>query len=316
MADDTIGEKSKSKDFEEEVADGQVDETEEEEHARAEVEGQHCIPRHDAPRFAEQFLAYLFGHVAGTAVLLAQSFDEFLELWRALLLLAGIVNVCLEEVLPESVALAGCLVVGLLLLLGAVQLATLLALEHEEMYLDVVVGHALLRSHADEARIERQGGDNGCGNQGVLLRVWNTQPSELQRVVLIEAEHEKDIDGDEPSEACHAIKDTTEAALLASQASQLTIRAIEDVCPAKQQDADNVEPKPVPTFIIEAAVQEEVATSRTDKHRSDGDCIGVDVELGEEHSQEITQWTHNTIVEPILCLWRLKCGKIFFLKVL
>jgi len=71
MADDTIGEKSQSDYLEEEVADGQVEETEEEEHTRAEVEGQHCVPRHNVPRLSKQFLAYLFGHIAGTTILLA-----------------------------------------------------------------------------------------------------------------------------------------------------------------------------------------------------------------------------------------------------
>ena len=102
VAVDTVGEESQTDNLEEEVADGQVDETEEEEHTGAEVEGQHSVPGHNASRLAEQFLAYLFGHISCAAVLFAQEFQEFLELGRALLLLAGVVNVGLEEEPPND----------------------------------------------------------------------------------------------------------------------------------------------------------------------------------------------------------------------
>ena len=191
------------------------------------------------------------------------------------------------------------------MLFGAVQLAAFLALEHEEVYLDVVVGQSLLRSHADEARIERQRRDDGCGDEGVLLGVGDAQKAELQRVVVVEAEHQQDVDGEEPSVASHTVEDASQAALLASQTSQLSVGAVKDIRPAEQQDADDVEPKALPALVVVAAMHEKDAAGGTDKHRGDGDGIGMNIELGKEHGQEITQRAHHAIVEPVFCFRRL-----------
>jgi len=306
MTVDAVGEKPHDDGLEEEVACGNVEEAEEEEHAGAEVEGKHRVPRHDALRLLMELFADVFGHVACAAVLLAQQFHEFLELRRGLLLLARVVDVCLEEVFPEAVALAGCLVIGLLLLLGVVQFAALRAFEHEEMYLDVVVGQSLLTAHSGEARVESQDDDHGCGDGDVLLCVGDAQPTELETVVLVEAEHQADVDGDEPCEASHAVEDAPQAALLARQSRQLSVRTVEYVCPAEQKDADKIEPKSLPALVVEAAMHEEVGRGSTDEHGENRDGVGMNVKLGEEQRTKITEWTHDSIVEPILCLRGLK----------
>ena len=296
VAFDTVGEESEGNNLEEEIAGGQVDEAEEEEHTAAEVEGEHGIPGHEQPRLAQQFLAYPLGHVAGTAVFLPQGLNEFLELRRVLLLLASIVNIRLEEILPETVPLVGKFVERLLLLLGGVQLAALLALEHEEVNLDVVVRHPLLWSHAGEARIEGQGRGDGSGDEHVLLCVCYAQKAELYRVVVVEAEHEGDVDGDEPGEPRHAVEDAPQAALLARQTCQLAVGAVQEVSHAEQQDTDEVEPKPLPALVIKAAVQEKDTAGGSHEHGGDGDGIGMDVELGKKHCQEIAERSHHAVV--------------------
>ena len=134
--------------LEEEVADGQVDETEQEEHTRTEVEGEHRIPRHHSLRLAMQFLANLVGHIAGASIFLAKRGNQLLEFRRRLLLLTGIVYISLEEILPEAIAFAGSLVIDFLLLLGVIQLAALLAFQEEQVNLNVIVGKPLLAAHS------------------------------------------------------------------------------------------------------------------------------------------------------------------------
>ena len=53
-----ICEKSHADGFEEEIEDWQVDETEQEEHAGTEVEGEHCVEGHDGFRLAMKLLAH------------------------------------------------------------------------------------------------------------------------------------------------------------------------------------------------------------------------------------------------------------------
>ena len=239
-----------------------------------------------------------------------------LELRGGVLLLTRIVNVGLEEVLPETVAFAGRLVVCFLLLLGAVQLTALLALQHEEVYLDVVVGQSLLGSHACEARIEGQCCDDGCGNEGVLLRIGDTQPSELQRMVLVEAEHQKDVDGNEPCEARHAVQDASQTALFACQSGQLSVCTVKQIRHAEQQDANDIEPKSAPALVVEAAVIEENTAGSSDEHGGDGDSIGMDVQLGKEHRQKVTKRTNHAIIKPVFRLGGLECGKVFVFEFL
>ena len=108
------------------------------------------------------------------------------------------------------------------------------------MHLDVVVGKSLLAAHSYEARIECQTDNHDGCYDGVLFRVGYSKPSKLQRMVVVEAHHQEDIDGHKPHKTRHSIEDSAQAALLARHASQLTVGAVEDICLAEQQDADDV----------------------------------------------------------------------------
>ena len=134
-----------------EIQYGHVNQTEQEEPERTEIEGQQTIPLDDRQRVATELIANLLGYLVGTAELLAQTGHQALELRSSGLLFLSVADVRLLEI----TLIPGCrgvhLVVDLLLALRIVELSTFLTLQEEEVYLDVVVGQALLTSNAHEA---------------------------------------------------------------------------------------------------------------------------------------------------------------------
>ena len=90
---DIISQQAHDDDLEKEVQNGYIEQTEEEEPGRTEVEGEQTVPFHQWQRVAMEFFAYLCRHITGTAVFLSQQRHETLELRGGLLLLAGIVDV-------------------------------------------------------------------------------------------------------------------------------------------------------------------------------------------------------------------------------
>ena len=133
------------------VKRGKVYEAEEDEEGSTEVKGKHSVPLHQFERLGMQLLTDLGRHIVGRAEFLFQYTHQALELRSRLLLLAGIGNVRFQEYLPKTVSLGGSGIIFLLLLLGIYQLASLFALQEEEVCLDVIVSNALLPAHAVEA---------------------------------------------------------------------------------------------------------------------------------------------------------------------
>ena len=113
--------------------------------------------------------------------------------------------------------------------------------------------------------------------EDVLLRIGDAQKAELQRMVVVEAEHEGDVDGDEPCESCHTVEDASQTALLPRQPGQLPVGAVKQIRHTEQKDSYDVEPQPVPTLVDETAVIEEVAAGSPYEHRGNGDGVGMNV---------------------------------------
>ena len=133
---------------------------------------------------------------------------------------------------------------------------------------------------------------------------------------MVEANHQEDVDGDEPSEARHTVEDAPQTALLARQSGQLSVRTVQQVGKTKQQDADEVKPESLPPFIVEAAVQEKDTAERANEHGSNRDGIGMDAQLGKEHRHKIAHRTNQAIVKPILRLRGLQGCQVFLFQLL
>ena len=289
--------------FPKEMDGGHVEQTEQEEPELAEVERQQAVPEDDGQRTVVELLADAGRYGVQRAVLAAQRLQQALKLRGDLLLLAGVVDVRLLEVtLGPAVGLGRHLVVQLLLPLRRIELAALLALEEEEVHLDVVVGQSLLASKSGKTRCNTQRIDHGRGNEGVLRRVGYAEPLELEVVVQVEAVDQQMVDGDEPRETSHAVEYAAQPALLARQAGQLAVGAVEHVGHHQEGDGDEVHRESPQAAVVETAAGEEAGTGGTDDHRPDGDGVGVDVELGQEYGQIVTEGADDVEVKPVFRL--------------
>ena len=122
--------------------------------------------------------------------------------------------------------------------------------------------------------------------------------------MLVESPGHGQIDGYEPGEACRAVEDAPQRTLLACHAGELSVCTVEDVGNHQQHDGHEVEHQPVPATVVVTGAAKEYGTACTDEHRSDGDGVGVDVELGEDDGQIVAEGTDDVEVEPVFGL----CG--------
>ena len=121
-------------------------------------------------------------------------------------------------------------------------------------------------------------------------------------MVQIETIDHRVVDGDEPREACCSVEDTSQATLLARHASQLSIRAVEDVSQTQQQDSHDVQHQTNDTTIVVAGTGEEEGTACSDEHREDSHRIGMYVKACKEQSPVVAERAHKVQVQPVFCL--------------
>ena len=96
------------------------------------------------------------------------------------------------------------------------------------MHLNIVVGQSLLSGQSCQSRPPSQYDGNTERYQCILGGILNTQPTELDVVMQVEAIYHGMVDGDKPYKTGYSVKDTSQAALLACHASQLSVSAVED----------------------------------------------------------------------------------------
>ena len=169
-------EQSHAHNLPEEIHDGNVEQTEQEEPEGAEIESQQSVPEDDGQRLVVELLADTLRDIFRSTEFLAELLHQALELGSHLLLFLRVVDVRLLEVtLRPLVSLGGHLVVDFLLTLGIVELCPLFTLQEEQVYLDVVVGQALLSGQSGNTGDDAQNVDYDGGNDGILLRVVNAQ---------------------------------------------------------------------------------------------------------------------------------------------
>ena len=136
----------------------------------------------------------------------------------------------------------------------------------------------------------------------VAMMAFCCVSGEFDVVVQIEAPDHCVIDGHEPCEACRTVEDASQRTLLASHTGQLAVGTVEDVGNHQQHDGDDVEHKPGPAAIVVAGTAEEHGTACSDEHRSDGDGVGMDVQLSEKDSQIVAQRADDVQIKPVLGL--------------
>ena len=134
------------------------------------------------------------------------------------------------------------------------------------MYLDVVVGQALLSGQSGNTRDNAQDIDNDGGDDGILLRVINAQECELDVVVHVETVHQGMVDGNEPGKACHTVEDAPHTALLTRHTCQLTVGTVENVGNHQQDDGDDVHHDSPCATIVETAAGKEECTGSANNH--------------------------------------------------
>ena len=310
---DVLCQQTHGDDLEEEELTGQVDETEEEHPEGTKIKGEQTVPEHQRQRRTVDILMYRLRHLIHTAELVAQDRQQALELGRDILLLLGIVDVRPLEPAHVAWRLSAHLVVDLLLADGVVELAALLALQEEEVHLDVVVGQTLLRGDTLETGHQADGEHDDTGNPHVSRRVGDAQPAELEAVVMVEAPHESHVDGCEPGEAGQTVEDTSHAALLARHTGQLAVGTVEDVGHHQQGDGGQIDEEAREALVIEAAVGKQHTAAGTDEHREDGHRVGVDIEIVETFRAIVAEGADDVEVKPVLGFRRFQCLIVFFI---
>ena len=104
-------------------------------------------------------------------------------------------------------------------------------------------------------------------------------------------------------------------AFLARHTSQLSVRAIEDISQAQQQDSDDVHHQSVRTLIDKTAIGKKESAASPDEHRKNGHRIGMNVQLGKQHRPPIAEWAHHMQVEPVFRFSRFQCLLNLFVHV-
>lgn len=183
-----------------------------------------------------------------------------------------------DEVMPPRQ-----LFVELLLLIGSVKWCTV-----EEMKVNraIVVRLAALSVVTDEAC---EGEDDPREESPLLLGTWD--------VLEMETDGDRDIDDEEPDVATGTVEDASELGFLAAHTCQLPIGTIEDVCPYKEEDTDEVEQKAVCGIGI--VVKEESACyAENNRHHRDG--VGMHSEMMEQTCPQVAERTIENDVKPFL----------------
>ena len=236
-------------DFKDEVSPRDVRDAAGVEHDGSGVERQYVGELNQGQRLAPEPCPDGFRNIRHTAVSLQQQRVQQLETGSALLLVGGVVDVCLQERLPDEVPLPWGDVVCPLQLFGAVQLTPFLPLEEEEVNLAVVVGEGALPCMTLEARIQHADKDDSREEKAVEVTVRDAERGELSRVVLIHPGDKGEVDGDEPHLACRTVENPAELSLLARHPGELTVGTVKEVGAHEHQYCCDVHPQTVNALI-------------------------------------------------------------------
>ena len=150
--------------------------------------------------------------------------------------------------------------VNLPLLDVVVEFAPFLAQQEIEVYLTVVVGQRTLFGMENETR---QGTEREA--PGAPLHIC------ARDVLIPKAEHDGEIDGEEPQVAREAVEHTSDEGLLTRQTRHLTIGGVAEVGKHQQQYATDVMPQ--------VGIVKHKPSPHSQEDRNDSDDIGVDIEL-------------------------------------
>ena len=152
-------------------------------------------------------------------------FNEYLKPGRHSLLVRYICDVCIKEYLPKEIAFPRCGCVLFFLCLGIVELVAVLLVCEIQVYIAVVIGKLTLGTVYPEPAERHQNPDYyapimfGC---------------ERHRLECLSCCNGK-IYAEKPTVTGKTVKNAPPACLLACYACQLSVGAVVEVCPHKQQ---------------------------------------------------------------------------------
>ena len=138
-------------DLEEEVHHRNIKQAEQEHPEGAEIEGKQTVPLHQRQGVSVELLMCRCWHLVHAAIFLTEYRHQPLELRGRFLLFDRIVDVGFLEPSLIGRGLFGHLVVDFLLTGRIIELAVFLALQEEEMYLNIIVGQSLLATYTHKA---------------------------------------------------------------------------------------------------------------------------------------------------------------------
>ena len=153
---------------------------------------------------------------------MTNGFLEFLKPRRLLLLRQRIVLVEELEELLQRLPFPFHLLVDGHLLDGIIHLATLLALQEEEVYLAIVVGQTALAGMAEQT-------------------AHGSQSPYPEAPLRHQTDADADIDGDKPQVAGSTVEDASQRTFLIGESRQLSITTVVHIRPYEQQNAHDID---------------------------------------------------------------------------